>query len=221
MHISIIDDEKILANKILKKLQGSGYAASAFHGYRDFMSHGDASSGLYIVDISLSDGTGFDIIRWLRKNKQSRVPIIVISGYADTQNVVYGLDIGADDYLTKPFAPEELIARIRAILRRPGNMANNSIIRYKDISFNAVTKETKVEGKSVYLTKNESLIIEAFLSNQKKVLTRERIISSVWGGHHLSDVSDNTINVTLSNIRKKLAGNFNPKTIYNQGYVLE
>lgn len=89
MHISIIDDEKILANKILKKLQNNGYAASAFHGYEDFMHHGDASSGLYIIDISLSDGTGFDIIRWLRKNKESRVPIIVISGYADTQNIVY------------------------------------------------------------------------------------------------------------------------------------
>jgi DNA-binding response OmpR family regulator len=89
MHISIIDDEKILADKILKKLQNNGYAASAFYGYQDFMHHGDATSGLYIIDISLSDGTGFDIIRWLRKNKESRAPIIVISGYGDSQNIVY------------------------------------------------------------------------------------------------------------------------------------
>lgn len=87
--------------------------------------------------------------------------------------------------------------------------------------FNTSTKETKIGNRLVYLTKNESLIVEVFLSHQKEILTREKLISDVWGGHHLSDVSDNTINVTLSNIRKKLEGNFMPKTIYNQGYVLE
>ncbi|EKD30325.1 MAG: DNA-binding response regulator VanRB [uncultured bacterium (gcode 4)] len=221
MHISIIDDEKILANKILKKIQNSGYAASAFHGYQDFMRHGDASSELYIIDISLWDGTGFDIIRWLRKNQHSRVPIIIISGYGDTQNVIYWLELGADDYLTKPFIPDVLIARIKAILRRPRELVNNPVVRYKDVTFNTVTKETKIGSNSVYLTKNESLIVETFLSNQKKIVTRERLISNVWGWHHLSDVSDNTINVTLSNIRKKLSGNFMPKTVYNQGYILE
>ncbi|MDD5377259.1 MAG: response regulator transcription factor [Candidatus Gracilibacteria bacterium] len=221
MHISIIDDEKILANKILKKLQNSGYAASAFHGYEDFMQHGDASSELYIIDLSLGDGTGFDIIRWLRKNKDSCVPIIIISGYGDSQNIIYGLELGADDYLTKPLVPDELIARVKAILRRPHGLMNEGIMRYRNISFNTATKETRVGNDIIYLTKNESLIVETFLSNQKKILTRERLISNVWGGHHLSDVSDNTINVTLSNIRKKLGGDFVPKTIYNQGYILE
>lgn len=221
MHISIIDDEKILANKILKKLQNSGYAASAFHGYEDFMQHGDASSELYIIDLSLWDGTGFDIIRWLRKNKDSCVPIIIISGYGDSQNIIYWLELGADDYLTKPLVPDELIARVKAILRRPHGLMNEGIMRYRNISFNTATKETRVWNDIIYLTKNESLIVETFLSNQKKILTRERLISNVWWGHHLSDVSDNTINVTLSNIRKKLGGDFVPKTIYNQGYILE
>lgn len=94
-------------------------------------------------------------------------------------------------------------------------------MRYKNIVFNTATKEVKVGNDLVYLTKNESLIVEVFLSHQKKILTREKLISNVWGGHHLSDVSDNTINVTLSNIRKKLSPNFMPKTIYNQGYILE
>jgi len=221
MHISIIDDEKILANKILKKLQNNGFAASAFHGYEDFMSRGDASSDLYIIDLSLGDGMGFDIIDWLRKNQHSRVPIIIISGYSDSQNVIYGLDIGADDYLTKPFMPDVLIARVRAILRRPYDLNDESIIEYKDITFNTATKETKVHGKLAFLTKNENLIVEAFLSHQNKVITREKLITNVWGGHRLSDISDNTINVTLSNTRRKLAGNFMPKTIYNQGYILE
>ena len=93
MHISIIDDEKLLANKILKKLRGSGYAADAFYGYQDFITNGDSGSGLYIVDVSLGDGSGFDVIRWLRNNRNCKSPIIIISGFGDSENIVYGLDI--------------------------------------------------------------------------------------------------------------------------------
>lgn len=221
MHISIIDDEKILADKILKKLQNNGFSASAFHGYQDFMRHGDANSELYIIDLSLGDGMGFDIVRWLRESKHCRAPIIIISGCGDSQKIVYGLGIGADDYLTKPLIPDVLIARIKAILRRPPNCMNEPIIKYRNITFNTTTKETKIRNIPMHLTKNESLIVEAFLSHQKKILTRENLISSVWGGHNLSDVSDNSINVTLFNIRKKLGENFVPRAIYKHGYILE
>jgi len=126
MHISIIDDEKLLTHKISKKLEGSGYATSSFYGYEDFMRHGDIRSQLYIVDISLRDGSGFDIIKWLRNGK-SRAPIIIISGYGDTSRITYGLDLGADDYLVKPVQPDELVARIRAILRRPNTLSSERI----------------------------------------------------------------------------------------------
>ena len=89
MHISIIDDEKLLVNRVLKKLKSHGYAASAFYGYEDFMLNGDAHSQLYIIDLSLGDGSGFDIIRWLRENNGSQVPIIIVSGYNDSQNIIY------------------------------------------------------------------------------------------------------------------------------------
>lgn len=95
------------------------------------------------------------------------------------------------------------------------------VVVYKNISFNTITKEARVGNQIVLLTKNESLIAEAFLSHQNKVITREKLITSVWGGCRLCDISDNTINVTLSNLRKKLEGNFTPKTVYNQGYILE
>ncbi len=180
MHISIIDDEKILVNKLLKKIQSNGYAASAFNGYEHFMKHGDSTSELYIVDLSLGDGTGFDIIRWLRKDKHSRVPIIIISGYGDSQNIVYGLGIGADDYITKPFVPEELIARIKAVLRRPQQSLIEPVLSYKNITFDTGTMETRIDNKPLYLSRNESLMVEAFLSNQNKILTREQIISHVW-----------------------------------------
>lgn len=221
MHISIIEDEKILANKVMKKLQNNGYAANAFYGFEDFMRHGDAHSQLYIIDISLGDGSGFDIVHWLRKSQKSEAPIMIISGYGDSQNKIYGLDIGADDYLVKPLIPEELLARIKAVLRRPQGLVAEQYIKYKNLSFDVHTKEVKVNKKLVYLTKNEILVLEFFLTHKGKVITRENLIDHVWGGCSFPKVSDNTINVTLSNIRKKLGLNFVLKTIYNHGYALE
>lgn len=92
MHISIIDDEQILATKIGKKLKNSGYCVSVFTSYEEFIRNGDMSSQLYIIDISLRDGSGFDIVKQLRKDGKSKVPII-ISGYGDSQNIIYGLDL--------------------------------------------------------------------------------------------------------------------------------
>jgi len=89
MHISIIDDEKILGSKIKKKLEHEGYIVSAFTGYQDFMSHGDGLSDLYLIDISLGDGSGFDIIQWLRNSTLCKAPILIMSGYGDSDNIIY------------------------------------------------------------------------------------------------------------------------------------
>lgn len=221
MHISIIDDEKILVNKVMKKLWGNGYATSAYYSYEDFMRRGNADSQLYIVDLSLGDGSGFDIIRWLRENRNSHVPIIMVSGHGDSQNIIYGLELGADDYLIKPLVPEELMARIKAMLRRPNNFVSSTIITYKNLVFDIDTKMVKIGDIGVHLAKKESLILELFLTNQGKILTREQLVTSVWGGGQADDITDNTINATISKVRKKLSGNFTPKTIYNHGYVLD
>lgn len=221
MHISIIDDEKILGWKIQKKLENEGYAVSVFHSYTDFMMNGDSKSQLYIVDISLGDGSGFDIITWLRDSAESKAPIMIISWYGNSEKVVYGLNIGADDYLGKPFSPDELIARVKALLRRPVTLIPQALLKYKNITFNPANKETKVWGSKIYLTHKETMILEFFLGLQKEVVSREKLITSIWWWHRLGDVSDNTINVTLSKLRKKIGTNFNLKTLYNHGYILE
>ena len=221
MHISIIEDERILATKIGKKLKQNGYSISLFGGYKEFMLHGDTESQLYIVDISLQDGSGFDIVNHLRKEQHSHVPIIIISGFGDSNNIIYGLDIGADDYLTKPFIPDELLARVKAVLRRPDVTVDvNTIIQYRDLVYDVQSKILRLHDEIIPLSRTEGRIVEYFLLHRGKVVTRAKLIADVWGTTESMDVTDNTINVTLSKIRKKLPGNFKLRTVYNQGYML-
>ncbi len=220
MHITLVDDEKILGWKIKKKLEENNFAVSHFTGYDDFMKHYDTSSDLYIIDISLWDGSGFDIIEWLRKKAECKAPIIIMSGFGESEKIIHGLGIGADDYLVKPFLPEELIARIKALLRRPANIILHQPLIYKDIMFHPETHEVLVSGVPIHLTHKELMLLMLFLSHKGQVVSRAKLISNVWGGNDMDDVSDNTINVTLSKVRKKIGKDFSIKTIYNLGYIL-
>ncbi len=221
MHISIIDDERILGSKIKKKLENEWYAVSAFYSYHDFMMNGDANSQLYIVDISLWDGSWFDIIKWLRENTECKSPIMIMSWYWDSENIIYGLNIGADDYLTKPFIPEELIARVKALLRRPTILVPHKLLRYKNIVFDPESRETTYWDTKLYLTNKESMILEFFLIHQWEIVSREKLITYIWWWHNIGDVSDKTINVTHSKLRKKIWEDFTLKTMYNHWYILE
>ncbi len=204
MHISIIDDEKILSEAIGKKLRNHGYSVSVFTSYRDFMRFGAPESQLYIVDVTLGDGSGFDIVRWLRRQCESSTPIIMISGHGDNQNVVYGLDIGADDYLVKPFQPEVLLARVRAVLRRPVEYSAKKTYQYRDLTFDVDTKVAHIADRRIQLTRTEGLLLECLLSRRGRAVSRERIVADVWGTDRFEDVSDNVVSATFSHLRRKL-----------------
>ncbi|NRH21262.1 response regulator transcription factor [Candidatus Gracilibacteria bacterium] len=221
MHITIVDDEKVLGSKIKKKLENEGYAVSAFYSYEEFMAQGDANSQLYIVDISLGDGSGFDIITWLRGKVDCKAPIMIMSGYGDSEKIIYGLNIGADDYLTKPFVPDELTARVKALLRRPVNMTSQKLLTYKNITFDPSSKEVMVGNAKLHLGHKEKMILEFFMINQEQIISREKLITYIWGGNYIGDVTDNTINVTLSKLRKKVGPQLNLRTMYNHGYILD
>ncbi|MGE4443366.1 MAG: response regulator transcription factor [Candidatus Altimarinota bacterium] len=223
MHISLIDDEKLLANKISKKLQLSGYIVDAFYSFQEFMQRGfyEDISDLYIIDISLGDGSGYEIIKELRNRKKTNKPIIVISGFGEVDKKLFGFNIGIDDYITKPFSPDELIARIKALLRRSNENLNNKEIRYKGIYFDILSNEVFLNGEVLtFLNKKEKIILTYFLKNLGKLVEKESFIKVIWG-HRSTDVTNNTINATLSKLRKKLGDNFPLQTIPHIGYILE
>lgn len=220
MHISIIDDEKLLTKKIVKKLEGNGYVVSGFISYRDFVQNGDHLSDFYIVDISLGDGSGFDIIKSLREQK-STAPIMILSGYGDSEKIIYGLNIWADDYLTKPFIPEVLVARIKALLRRPKDIKNIETVSYKDIIITPSSGAVTASWKSIELARKEFFLLELFLRKPNQVIDRSEIIEKVWWVSDALSISDNNINVTLSKLRKKLGEHVMIEPIHGQGYILK
>ncbi|MDD3145399.1 MAG: response regulator transcription factor [Candidatus Gracilibacteria bacterium] len=221
MHITIIEDEKILSANIAKKLNRGGYNTKIINSYNEFINDELEETDLYIIDISLIDGSGFDIIKNLRGSKKSKTPIIITSGYNDTEKKIYGLDLGADDYLQKPYSVEELTARIRALIRRSYDSQIKSEIVYNEITYNLSEKLIKKKGLIIDLTSREMQFVEYMLFNMGKIVTKNEIINSVWGKFDELTVTDNTINVTISKIRKKLGNNFKLKTLINRGYLLE
>lgn len=221
MYITIIEDEKILSKNISKKLVKNWFNTKVFNSYNDFINNHSDIADLYIIDISLIDWSWFDIIKFLREKKQSESPIIITSWYSDYEKKIYALDLWADDYLSKPFSSEELIARIRALLRRSYKVSTNSNIKYKNILYNTSTKNITVAWKDINLTAREIQLAEYFLFNVWKHIEKSELINSVWWEQDSSKISDNNINVTISNIRRKLWDSFKLKTIINKWYILE
>lgn len=225
MHISIIEDEITLGEKMRVKLINQWYVVSTYTSYADFMISWNDQSHLYVVDIWLWDGSGFDIIDWLRKKRNSQAPIIITSWYGDTDKIVYGLNIGADDYMVKPCIPDELIARIDALSRRHvTNSTNTKSLKsfiHKNITYFPEKQDIIQWDTKIFLSKREMIIFDLFIRNSHTIISRETIIEKAWGTYDSSIVSDTVFNTTLSRIRKKFSWEFYPKPLYNYGYMLE
>ncbi len=221
MKILLIDDEKILSTSIWKKLEQNGYSVDIIHSLKAYKGVKSDAYGLFIVDLSLGDGSGFDIIDDIRNTQGLWTPIIILSGHESTGYKIKWLDIGADDYITKPFSPDELFARIRSAIRRKDNSWTTSLLKYKDISFNLGTREVQRSGKKIDLTKKEKQIIEFFLFHKNELISKRKLVESLWKSKDYQCVTDNTINVTIYKVRKKLGGKFSLETKIGEGYILE
>ncbi len=221
MKITIIEDDIKLAENLAKKLKKNWYILSIFNSKEEFYSNFNDNNDLFIIDINLWwHNDWFEIIKWIRA-KSIKWPIIITSWYSNIEKKVYWLDIWADDYLAKPYSINELRARIRSITRREFQMKQN-IITYKNYKFDIKTKTFIAWiDKSVKFTKKDLLIIEMLLMNKNKIVSRNKLITSVWWDYDWTWVKDNTINVTFFNLRTKLWSDFTLETIVWEWYILK
>ncbi len=223
MHIAIIEDEQKLALTLKEGLETEGYSVETFfdgEAAEKSLLSPDARFGLVILDLTLPRRNGFEICRALRASG-STTPILVLTARDTIQDKVQALDSGADDFLTKPFAFEELMARMRAISRRatsslPGKLQVADVIA--DTRTRAITRA----GKEVSLTPTEFELLRLLMENPDKVLSREEITRSLW---NIDDIAlSNILDVHISNLRKKIDGNHARKiisTIRGRGYRIE
>lgn len=220
MRLLVVEDQKKMAAFLKKGLTEATYAVdTAESGSAAIILASENEYDLIVLDVMLPDINGFDVSRELRKNGYNG-PILMLTALAATQDKVHGLDAGADDYLTKPFAFEELLARVRALLRRR-SPSEQSVLRYADIEMNLVTRSTTKGGKPLTLTQREFSLLEFFLRNPERVLSRTVIGEHVWDIHF--DNESNVIDVYINMLRKKLGerdGRRMIQTVVGAGYIL-
>jgi len=221
MYITIIEDEKLLSKNIAKRLKKQWFNSSIYDSYNNFINSEFIKPDLFIIDLSLWDWSWFDIINFIRNRKNLDTPIIITTAYNDLEKKLYGLNLWADDYLTKPYSIEELIARIKVVIRRTYKISNNSKLKYKNFVYNIDKQIIEKNNKEILLANKEISLVEFLLYNKWKIISKEDIIKTVWWERDLLNVSDNNIMVVISNIRKKLWKDFNLQTIKNKWYILK
>jgi DNA-binding response OmpR family regulator len=220
MKILIIEDEPALRESVQKYLEHQGYVCEAVGDFKTGMDKvGLYSYDCVVVDIGLPEGSGLDIIREL-KELDAKSGIIIISARNSLEDKLTGLEIGSDDYLTKPFHLSELNARINAIIRRK-NFGGSKTIQFNEIKLYTDGRRVTVNDKNVELTDKEYQLLVYFIANQRRVLTKAAIAEHIWGDEYEQLGSYDFIYTHIKNLRKKLmdagSGDY-IKTLYGTGY---
>ncbi len=219
VRILIIEDEESLALQIQKTLISEKYQAeTCFNGEEGLEQALVEEYDLIVLDIMLPGIDGFKIIKTLRKEGNT-TPTIMLTARTETDSKVKGLDSGADDYLTKPFAMAELLARIRSLLRRKSD-EKSSMLTINHISINTATQEVQLEGKSVDLTVREYAILQFLIYNKNRAVSRLTIAEHVWGDNLDLFSMTNFVDVHIKNIRKKI-GDGIIQTVRGTGYMVK
>jgi len=215
INILIVEDEQRLAEVLKKHLEDSGFRAEiASDGYLGKQMVQANNYSLIILDINLPLINGYDLCKEIRKTN-SKIPIIMLTAFSTPDNKIAGFDAGADDYITKPFDYRELLARVNVFLRRSDlNTGTGTILGIADLEMDLSTKKVTRAQKRIDLTAKESLLLETFLRNKGKLLTREFIIEKVWGIEF--DPNTNIIDVYVNYLRKKIDKDFKPKLIHTK-----
>ena len=218
MRVLIVEDDSGIADFLQLELEHEGLdVLHAEDGRKALELFESGAPDIILLDIMLPKLNGLEVLRRIRKT--SRVPVIMLTARGDTLDKVSGLDSGADDYLAKPFEIEELLARMRAVMRR--NEANDEPLKLRGIELNRDSMEVRVHKELIALSKTEYLLLKTFIENKNVVLSRDKIISAVWGENHYID--ENSVDVYVRYLRSKIddkAGKEYISTVRGAGYVM-
>ncbi|WFR63900.1 response regulator transcription factor [Paenibacillus amylolyticus] len=222
MRILIAEDEVHLAEAVSQILKKNNYSVDMVHDGRSGLDY--AQSGIYdllLLDIMMPEMDGITVLKKLR-SEGNHTPVILLTAKGELSDKVTGLDYGADDYIAKPFAIEELLARIRAALRRKGEVVPEDGLKFGDMELNTTQLKLSVQGKEIKLNLKENELLELLIARKQAITSKEQIIEKLWGFD--SEVEYNNVEVYISFLRKKLTflnSAVRINTIRGVGYVLE
>ena len=221
MYVLVVEDERRLAQLVRRVLEEEGHTVDTAHDGDEGLTMAlDASHDVIVLDVMLPGRDGISVCRELRQQKLD-TPVLLLTALDGVEDRVRGLDAGADDYLPKPFALAELLARLRALLRRAGNGDNGDALSFADLELDLGTREVTRAGRSIELTRTEFSLLELFLRNPRQVLTRSIIFERVWGFDF--GPTSNSLDVYIGYLRRKTEDGGGTRlihTVRGVGYAL-
>ena len=201
MNVLVVEDERNLADAIVRIVSDAGFNCEAVYDGNAGLT--SAESGLYdavIMDVMLPGMDGIQIVRELRHQGNS-IPVLMLTARTSTSDKVEGLDAGADDYMTKPFEAPELLARLRALTRRQGDVVIDTVT-FADLTLDLETHDLSCDGREVHLSGKEFEVLKMLMSSNARVVSKQDLLTRVWGAD--ADASENSVEAYISFLRKKL-----------------
>src|SRR5436190_1937253 len=222
MRVLVVEDEKKTASFIRKALQAEGFAADVIHNGDDALALLQTTPfDVVVLDIMLPGRDGLSVLRLLRQ-RQSATPVLLLSARGEVSERIDGLNAGADDYLPKPFELGELVARVRALSRRPGGDQRAVVLRLANLSLDTVKHEVMRDGRRIDLSAREYRLLEYLLRSQGRICSRMQILEKVW--EYDFDPGTNVVDVYIRRVRDKIDAGFEPRllhTVRGMGYVIK
>lgn len=223
MDIFLLEDDEAIGIGLVYSLQNEGYTVTHAKTVKEATKIiAEKTFSLYLLDLTLPDGSGYDVCKQIKG--MGDLPVIFLTAYDDEVNVVMGFDLGADDYISKPFRLKELTARIKSVLRRYNKETADGIIKIKDITINTTSAKVSKAGEEIILTAMEYRLLLILLNNRGRILSRTQLLENIWDIDG-DFVEDNTLTVYIKRLRDKIEDEPNKpeiiKTVRGLGYVIE
>ncbi|MFL0247995.1 response regulator [Candidatus Clostridium stratigraminis] len=219
--VLIVDDDENICEVIKMYLESAGYSTRLCHDGKDALdAFSEYRPDLVLLDIMLPHIDGIDVLKWIRKENET--PVVMLTAKGETFDKVLGLELGADDYIVKPFEPKELLARVKAVLRRYNvESVNKEVISFDDLVIDINSYTVIYNGQEIKMPPKEFELLYYLSNNKNRVFTREQLLCEVWGYDYPGD--SRTVDVHVKRLREKIPGgtNWQIETVWGVGYKFE